>query len=220
MNFFKYKLFNGKGYITIQNKDNDSNKHYGEIKDIFISQIKIPFTNYAIALRKRGVTAYSNYGLERIKSVFGQYNYKVRKFEVIRINKSKDSQNDVFYMLDYIWILNPKYNFICCKNPQVLFSKKLYKYYGYSHRGGAFFGIGDMLFDRTKDNETLYYKNKSFRISFIKHLIKYINNPFDFEALVINGITNIVPFKFRGVKPIEDMQEAYQAASNFAKYLS
>ena len=220
MNFFKYKLFNGKGYITIQNKNNDSNAHWGEIKDIFIAQIKIPFTNYAIALRKRNVTAFSDYGLERIKSLFGQYNYKVHKFEVIRINKSKDSQNDVFYMLNYIWMLNPKYNFICCKNPQVMFSRKSHKYYGYSHRGGAFFGIGDMLFDENKDNETLYYRNKSFRIQFIKYLIKYINSPFDFEDLVNSGIKSIVPFKCRGSKTIEDMQEAYIAASNFAKYLS
>lgn len=220
MNFFKYKLFNGEGYITIQNKYDDGNKHCGEIKDIFISQIKIPFTNYAIALRKRGVTAFSDYALERIKSLFGQYNYKVQKFEVVRINKSKDSQNDVFYMLNYIWMLNPKYNFICCKNPQVMFSRKSHKYYGYSHRGGAFFGIGDMLFDENKEKETLYYRNKSFRISFIKHLIKYINNPFDFEDLVANGIKSIVPFKCRGSKIIEDMQEAYIAASNFAKYLS
>lgn len=220
MNFFKYKLFNGKGYITIQNKYDNGNKHYGEIKDIFISQVKIPFTNYAIALRKRGVTAFSDYALERIKSLFGQYNYKVQRFEVVRINKSKDSQNDVFCMLNYIWMLNPKYNFICCKNPQVLFSRKLHKYVGYSHRGFAFFGIGDMLFDENKEKETLYYRNKSFRISFIKHLIKYINNPFDFEDLVTNGITSIVPFKCRGSKIIEDMQEAYIAASNFAKYLS
>ena len=220
MIFLKYKLFNGKGYITIQNKYNDYNEHCGDIKDIFITQIKIPFTNYAIALRKRNVSTFSDYGLERIKSVFGQYNYKVNKLQVIRINKSKDSQNYIFYMLDYVWMLNPKYNFICCKNPQVMFSRKLHKYYGYSHRGGAFFGIGDMLFDENKDKETLYYRNKSFRISFIKHLIKYVNDPFDFEDLVINGIKSIVPFKCRGSKIIEDMQEAYTAASNFAKYLS
>lgn len=220
MIFLKYKLFNGKGYITIQNKYNDYNEHCGDIKDIFITQIKIPFTNYAIALRKRNVSTFSDYGLERIKSVFGQYNYKVNKLQVIRINKSKDSQNYIFYMLDYVWMLNPKYNFICCKNPQVMFSRKLHKYYGYNHRGGAFFGIGDMLFDENKDKETLYYRNKSFRISFIKHLIKYVNDPFDFEDLVINGIKSIVPFKCRGSKIIEDMQEAYTAASNFAKYLS
>lgn len=220
MNFFKYKLFNGEGYITIQNKNDNGNIYCGDIKDIFITQIKIPFTNYAIALRKRGVTAFSDYALKRIKSLFGQYNYKVRKFEVIRINKSKDSQNDIFYILDYIWMLNPKYDFVCCKNPQVLFSRKLHKYAGYSHRGFGLFGIGDMLFDENKDNETLYYRNKSFRISFIKYLIKYINSPFDFEDLVMNGIKSIVPFKCRGNKQIDDMHEAYQAASNFAKYLS
>ena len=220
MNFFKYKLFNGKGYITIQDKENNGNKHYGELKDIFISQIKIPFTNYAIALRKRDVTAFSDYALERIKSLFGQYNYKVRKFEVIRINKSKDSQNDIFYMLDYIWMLNPKYNFICCKNPQVLFSRKLHKYAGYSHRGFAFFGIGDMLFDIKNENEEYYYKNKQFRIAYVNALYSHIDDVDGFEDLLTRGIKDVIPFKCRGSKPINDMQEAYIAASNFAKYLS
>lgn len=220
MNFFKYKLFNGKGYITIQNKNDNCNIYCGETKDIFISQVKIPFTNYAIALRKRDVSAFSEYGLERIKSLFGQYNYKVRKFEVIRINKSKDSQNDVFYMLDYTWMLNPKYDFVCCKNPQVLFSRKLHKYAGYSHRGCAFFGIGDMLFDIKNENEESYYKNKQFRIKYVNILHKYINDSYGFEDLVRSGIKDIVPFRCRGSKQIDDMQEAYIAASNFAKYLS
>ena len=220
MNFFKYKLFNGKGYITIQNKNNDSNKHYGELKDIFISQIKIPFTDYAIALRKKGVSAFSDYALERIKSLFGQYNYKVCKFEVIRINKSKDSQNDVFYMLDYIWMLNPKYDFVCCKNPQVLFSKKLHKYVGYSHRGFGLFGIGDMLFDTKNEKDEIYYKNKQFRIEYVNALYRNIDDIYAFEDLLNDGIKSIVPFKSRGSKQIDDMQEAYIAASNFAKYLS
>lgn len=220
MNFFKYKLFDGKGYITIQNKYLNGNKHCGETKDIFISQIKIPFTDYAIALRKKGVTRFSDYGIKRIKSLFGQYNYKIKHFEVIRLNKTKHSQNDVFYLLDYIWMLDPKYDFVCCKNSQVLFSRKLHKYAGYSHRGVGLFGIGDMLFDENNDNEKFYYRNKSFRILFIKYLIKYINSPFDFEDLVKDGITSIVPFKCRGSKIIEDMHDAYQAASNFAKYLS
>ena len=220
MNFFKYKLFNGKGYITIQNKNNDGNKHCGEMKDIFISQIKIPFSDYAIALRKKDVSAFSDYALERIKSLFGQYNYKVRKFEVIRINKSKDSQNDVFYMLDYIWMLNPKYNFVCCKNPQVLFSRKLHKYAGYSHRGFGLFGIGDMLFDTKNENDEIYYKNKQFRIAYVNALYRYIDDIAGFEDLLTDGIKSIVPFKCRGSKQIDDMQEAYIAASNFAKYLS
>ena len=69
MNFFKYKLFNGEGYITIQNKYDDGNKHYGEIKDIFTEDEKelkyvaegaiIPSTNIhtnenLVQLHKRG----------------------------------------------------------------------------------------------------------------------------------------------------------------------
>ena len=219
MNFLKYKLFNGKGYITIQNKQCNGNIHCGDKKDIFISQIKIPFINYAIALRKKDVTGFSKYGIKRIDKVFGERTYKIVKFEVYKITKHKE-QNNYYNLLDNYWILNPKYDFIPCKNNQVMYSRKLHKYYGYSHRGGAFFGIGDMLFDENNDSEKLYYRNKSFRILFIKYLIKYINSPFDFEDLVTSGITSIVPFKCRGSKQIDDMQEAYIAASNFAKYLS
>lgn len=219
MNFFKYRLFDGKGYVTIQNKNNRNNRSRGEVKDIFISQIKIPFTNYAIALRKKDVTTFSKYGIERIEKVFGDRIHRIGTFKICKFNKDKE-QNNYYNLLDCYWLLNPKYDFISCKNNQVMYSKKLHKYYGYSHRGGAFFGIGDMLFDEHKENKELYYKNKSFRISFIKYLIKYINSPYEFEDLVSSGITSIVPFKSRGIKIIEDMQEAYQAASNFAKYLS
>lgn len=220
MNFYKCRLFNGKCYITIQNKHLDGNKHYGEIKDIFISQIKIPFTDYAIALRKREVTRFSDYGIKRIKSLFGQYNYQIKNFEIIRINKFKDSQNDVFYLLDYIWMLNPKYDFICCKNPQVLFSRKLHKYAGYSHRGFGLFGIGDMLFDIKNENEEYYYKNKQFRIAYVNALYRNIDDVDRFEDLLSSGIKDVIPFNCRGSKQIDDMHDAYQAASNFAKYLS
>ena len=65
-------------------------------------------------------------------------------------------------MLDYIWMLNPKYDFVCCKNPQVMFSKKLHKYYGYSHRGkGAFLELVICYLMKIKKRmKTLYYRNK------------------------------------------------------------
>lgn len=220
MKLYKYKSFNGTGYITIQSKYDNGNVHYGKVKDIFIGQIKIPFTKYAIAIRKRNVTAFSEYGINRIEKIFTIYNYKIDGFNVIRINKSKDAQNDLFCILDHIWMLDPKYDFACCKNRQVLFSRKLHKYIGYSHRGFAAFGIGDVLFDENNENIEIYYKNKKFRKAFVRTLRKYINDPFDFADLLYHGIKSIVPFKCRGSKVINDMQEAYIAAGNFAKYLS
>lgn len=219
MNLYLYKMFNGSGYITIQNRFDNGTIHHGLIKDVFIGQIKIPFTNYAIALRKKDVTSYSEKGLKILNKIFSNIEYKIEGLNVIRYNKYKE-RNDTYPIFNMLWIFNTKYDFISCKNPQVFYSKKFHKYAGFSHRGVQLFGIGDMLFDENNDNEKLYYRTKKFRITFVKYLIKYINNPFDFEDLVKSGITSIVPFKCRGSKIINDMQEAYVAASNFAKYLS
>ena len=77
-----------------------------------------------------------------------------------------------------------------------------------------------MLFDINNENVRLYYENKQFRKAYIECLKQYINNGYDFEDIVNSGIKHIVPFKCRGRKIIEDMQEAYVAACNFAKYVS
>ena len=220
MKLWMYKLVNGKPYITIE-PYHSGDRGTSEINyDIEFAFVKIPFTKLKVSLRKKDITRFTTKGISRLDSVFGKNSYKIDGLTVYKRGKTNSETNNIYCLKNFPFMLNPKYDFITCKNNQVMYSKKLHKYYGFSHRGGSFFGIGDMLFDENKDSETLYYRNKSFRISFIKYLIKYINDPFDFEDLVNSGIKSIVPFRCRGRKIIEDMQEAYVAACNFAKYLS
>ena len=83
--------------------------------------------------------------------------------------------------------------------------KKLW--YGWSHRATMAFAIGDYLFDvkwkiipGDKDFEK-YQKDSS------------ANN------ISANNIMDIIPFKRRGFKKIETLEEARQAAINFAEYV-
>jgi hypothetical protein len=109
------------------------------------------------------------------------------------------------------------------KNPQVLYDYDTEKYYGYSHRGSAGFGIGDMLFDLDNESEQyLYCEQKDLRKRYIKRLKHYDrNNDADgFNYLVEEGIKAVIPFRRRGRKIIETSEEAFEAASNFARYVS
>lgn len=220
MKLWMYKLINGKPYVTIEPYycgDRGTPKIGYNIEMV---STKIPFSKYKISLRKKNITGYTNKGIARLDSVFGKNSYRMEGLSVFKRGKTTSENNNVYHILDFPFILNPKYEFISCKNSQVMYSKKVHKYYGFSHRGGAFFGIGDMLFDINNENIRLYYENKQFRKEYIECLKKYINDGYDFEDVVNSGIKHIVPFKCRGRKIIEDMQEAYVAACNFAKYLS
>ena len=220
MKLWMYKLINGKPCVTIEPYHSGDRGTPKIGYNIEILSIKIPFVGYKISLRKKNVTGYTNKGIARLDSIFGKNSYKTEGLNISKRGKITSETNNVYYIIDYPFILNPKYKFISCKNNQVMYSKKLHKYYGFSHRGGAFFGIGDMLFDENNENVNLYYENKQFRKAYIKCLKRYINDAFDFENAINSGIKYIVPFKCRGKKLIEDMQEAYIAACNFAKYVS
>lgn len=114
--------------------------------------------------------------------------------------------------------------------PQVMFDEKSQKYIGFSHRGGASFGIGDMLFQDTelsRKEKYRYYKNRKYRRKYLLTLLKYHikNNWSMFEDLcedeiIGHGITTIVPYRERGIKRIETKEEAFTAAKNFAEYIS
>ena len=220
MKLWMYKLVNGKPYVTIEpyhTGDRGTPKiHY----DIEFAFIRIPFTRFKISLRKKDITEFTTKCISRLDSIFGKNSYKIDGLTICKRGKTNSETNNVYRLIDFPFILNPKYDFITCKSNQVMYSKKLHKYYGFSHRGGAFFGIGDMLFDENNENINLYYENKQFRKAYVKCLKRYVNDAFDFENAINSGIKYIVPFKCRGKKIIEDMQEAYVAACNFAKYVS
>jgi len=99
-------------------------------------------------------------------------------------------------------------------------------YYGYSHRGGNVFVIGDRLFDESYEPKKEDYTPKEWngwedsREKSIKESLKegYWDTREIAEAN--NPISDFVPFKKRGVKIIETWEEAKQSAINMSKYLS
>lgn len=128
------------------------------------------------------------------------------------------------------WMLSNKLDLRPTTSSQVMFDVKSQKYIGYSHRGRASFGIGDMLFSSTepsKREKLEYYKNRKYRRRYLLTLLKYhiTNNWSMFEDLcedeiIGHGIMSIVPCREKGHKRIETKEEAFMAAKNFAEYIS
>ena len=94
-------------------------------------------------------------------------------------------------------------------------------YYGYTHRGGCLFKLGDRLFeedyvpvrsDYTQEEWDKYCK------AYQKGLKK--SDDFDKKWIYDDGIKTVIPFNKRGRKVIGTWEEAKQAAINMSKYLS
>lgn len=93
-------------------------------------------------------------------------------------------------------------------------SGKLVGYYGYTHRGGQTFKIGDKLF-----NENWIPDITEIKPSWVDYYEQSTGDKFTY---IIN-LEDLVPyiiFNERGNKTIETMEEAKQAAINMSKYLS
>jgi hypothetical protein len=94
-------------------------------------------------------------------------------------------------------------------------------YYGYTHRGGALFKIGDRLFDNYYLPTKSDYSEKEwdgFYKDYQESLSK--SDPFDKSWMVSDGISSVIPFNKRGKKVIETWKEAREAAITMSKYLS
>ena len=130
-----------------------------------------------------------------------------------------------FYPGDHRWIFRLEVR--PTENPQVFFDIKTNKYIGFSHRGCAAFGIGDILFDPKVKDISFYYNQAKYRRKYLWTLWKYHirRDAFAFEDLcedntIGHGIMQIVPFKERGNRRINNRTDAMEAAGNFAKYIS
>ncbi len=93
---------------------------------------------------------------------------------------------------------------------------KLEGYYGYTHRGGQTFTIGDKLFDEnwipTFDELDEYWIESYEQSTGIE--VKNINDEF------LSEIVSYIPFKKRGSVTISNFEECKQSAINMSKYLS
>jgi hypothetical protein len=94
-------------------------------------------------------------------------------------------------------------------------------YYGYTHRGGALFKLGDRIFD----NYYLPAKSDYPQEEWDKYYEEYKKSlkkgdDFDRKWLTVDGIASVIPFNRRGKKVIETWEEAKEAAISLSKYLS
>jgi hypothetical protein len=93
--------------------------------------------------------------------------------------------------------------------------------YGYTHRGGNMFRIGDRLFDSKYKPKKEDYDEQQWN-----EWEKRFQELYDSEDelgkkwMDADGISYVIPFKLRGSKIIETMEEAFDAAKNMSNYLS
>ena len=94
-------------------------------------------------------------------------------------------------------------------------------YYGYTHRGGATFKIGDRLFEEDYNPVVEDYDKKEFDKYWKKYKKSYkMGDDFDKKYIYGDGIKAVMPFNIRGKEVIKNWEQAKQAAINMSKYLS
>jgi hypothetical protein len=98
-------------------------------------------------------------------------------------------------------------------------------YCGYTHRGAQIFKIGDRLFDEEYEPKEEDYTPEQWS----KWVKEYNDSIAESEAkgdtwwvedIRRDGISRYIPFKSRGGKVIETLEEAALAAKNLSKHLS
>lgn len=94
-------------------------------------------------------------------------------------------------------------------------------YHGYTHRGGQTFKIGDRLFDASyqpKEEDYEEWEWAGWKLDFDKRYSE--SDDLDKRWMNESGISYVIPYKKRGKKLIENMDECLQAAINMSKDLS
>lgn len=93
--------------------------------------------------------------------------------------------------------------------------------YGYTHRGGQLFKIGDRLFDgEYKPTKEDYSEEEWIGYEFKFNELYDSEDELGKKWMDADGISYVIPFKLRGKKNIETMEEAFEAAKNMSDYLS
>ena len=103
----------------------------------------------------------------------------------------------------------------------LVLDKDVVGYYGYTHRGGATFKIGDRLFEEDYNPVVEDYDKKEFDKYWKEYKKSYSkSDDFDKKWIYGSGIKAVMPFNKRGKEVIKSWRQAKQAAINVSKYLS
>ena len=102
---------------------------------------------------------------------------------------------------------------------------ELVGYYGYSHRGGTLFKVGDRLFDdryepAPDDYEPWQWDGWVMEYEEAIEKAKKEEGEWWYSDIYHDGISRFIPFTMRGPKEIENLEEAKRAAINMSMYLS
>jgi hypothetical protein len=100
-------------------------------------------------------------------------------------------------------------------------NNELIGYHGYTHRGGQTFKIGDRLFDpsyKPKEEDYEEWEWSGWENKYLKLYDK--SDDLEKKWIIESGISYVMPYKKRGKKIIENMEECLQAAINMSKELS
>jgi hypothetical protein len=94
-------------------------------------------------------------------------------------------------------------------------------YYGYTHRGGALFTIGDRIFDENYNPVVEDYGDEEFNKWQKEYTKSYKKaDSFSKEWIYNDGIKSVMPFNRRGKRNITNLKESLEAAINVSKHLS
>lgn len=95
------------------------------------------------------------------------------------------------------------------------------EFYGYSHRGGQTFKIGDRIFDSNFVPIPEHYEEWEW-IGYTDKFQEVLDkaDKFEKERLLEDGIVSIIPFTRRGSITIETNEQAELAAYSFSRYVN
>ena len=102
-----------------------------------------------------------------------------------------------------------------------LFNDCIEGIYGFSHRCGCLFRIGDRLFDANYHPHVKDYTPEQWKVWHDKYRKRLKGaDEFDTKWLTEDGVAGFIPFNQRGKKVIEIWEDAMEAAKNLSNYLS
>lgn len=92
-------------------------------------------------------------------------------------------------------------------------------YYGYTHRGGCLFRIGDRIFEESYEPQPHHYTDEEW----FKYVNKRRETQAEYDREGINErvtMKSVMPFNLRGERTIRNWGDALEAAKNLSKHLS